>query len=285
MQVIITIAGLGQRFKSEGHDVPKPLVSVMGKPAISYLISCMNPEWNLFFAIGEHYKNSQLEKVIKKLSPRAQIFYVPYSERGPIDTVSAVLHKLNSDQAVAVSYCDYWMLWDSDYFEKFLQDMNCDICIPSYQGFHPTYLGPNSYAHLKVNSETDEVQKIQEKQLFGKNIQQEWTSTGFYYFKSVELLKKGLQLQLQKKLKYGNEFYTSLAAQALLDDSVPAAVTPRIMNYKISHFMQLGTPTDVALVEHWFKFIQIDMRKNEFEPNSEQNKLYHYWQTVFKKLF
>lgn len=281
MQVIITLAGLGQRFKAEGFATPKPLIPVMGKPAINYLIDCMDTTWDLFFAIGEHFKNTDLESSIKKQCPKANIFYVPYSSRGPIDTVEAIISYLNLDQAVAVSYCDYFMSWKPYDFENFLKITNCDICIPAYKGFHPTYLGPNTYAHLQVNDKTKQIEKIQEKKLFGADIYTEWTSTGFYYFKSVALLKKGMNLQLESNLKYGSEFYTSLAIQALLNECSDL----KIMNYEISHFLQLGTPADVAIAEKWYKYIILDHKKNEFKPNTEENQLYQYWEILFKKLF
>lgn len=276
MQVIITLAGLGQRFKSEGYDKPKPLISVLGKPAISYLINCMHPSWNLFFAIGEHFKNTDLESTIKQHCPQAQILYVPYSSRGPIDTVESVIPYLNPDQGVAVSYCDYFMLWDPSDFEKFLKNTDCDVCIPSYKGFHPTYLGPNTYAHLQVGVK-NKIEKIQEKKLFGTDIESEWTSTGFYYFKSVALLKKGMSLQLEKNLKHGTEFYTSLAIQVLMDELTDL----KVLNYEISHFLQMGTPADIAIAEKWYQFIVVDKKLNEFKPNTDDSKSYQYWETVF----
>ena len=276
MQVIITLAGLGQRFKSEGYDKPKPLISVMGKPAISYLINCMHPSWDLFFVIGEHFKNADLENVIKQQCPQAQIFYVPYSSRGPIDTVSAVIPNLNSEKSVAVSYCDYFMLWDPSEFEIFLNKSDCDVCIPSYKGFHPTYLGPNTYAHLQVGTK-NQIEKIQEKKLFGTDIESEWTSTGFYYFKSAELLKKGMSLQLEKSLKYGTEFYTSLAVQALMDEFSDL----KVMNYEISHFLQMGTPADILEAEKWYKYIVVDKKQYDFNTNTDDSKSYQYWETVF----
>ncbi len=157
MQVVVTVAGLGQRFQVEGFAQPKPIVPVMGKAAITYLIESFSPKWELIFAIGEHYKNTDVEKVIKKSCPGAVIVYVPHSTRGPIDTVLAVLPLLNTKKSVAVSYCDYAMIWKPEAFETFLTETNCDVCIPVYKGFHPTYLGPNTYAHLQINEKTGQI--------------------------------------------------------------------------------------------------------------------------------
>lgn len=281
MQVVVTVAGLGQRFKFEGFAQPKPIVPVMGKAAITYLIESFNPSWNLFFAIGDHYKDTDIEKVIKKSCPDAVIVYVPHSFRGPVDTVLAVLPLLDLTKPVAVSYCDYTMIWQPVMFENFLTESECDVCIPAYRGFHPTYLGPNTYAHLQVDEKTNRVQQVQEKKLFGNNIEDEWSSPGFYFFKSVELLKKGIALQLRSDLKHGSEFYTSLAAQALMNHDSSL----KVMSYHVSHFLQMGTPTDITHVEYWHKYIVQDQKTNMFQTGSEEDKLFGYWSHVFRNIF
>ncbi|MFZ3231268.1 MAG: NTP transferase domain-containing protein [Pseudobdellovibrio sp.] len=279
MQVIVTLAGQGLRFKNKNYSQPKPIVPVMGLPAISYLIASFSSKWKLFFVIGDHFKETAIESEIKKLCPDADITYVPYSERGPIDPVLAVLKKLDPEDSVAVSYCDYAMIWNAENFEKFVVNSKCNISIVSYRGFHPTYLGPNTYAHLKVDEETKAVDQIQEKKLFGTDLEDEWTSTGFYYFRTLDLLKQGLQLQIDKDLKSGNEFYTSLAIQALMTEK-----KINVLNYPISHFMQMGTPEDIELIEKWHQFIVVENKKNKFESGSLESKLYNYWKYVFRKL-
>ncbi|OFZ28759.1 MAG: hypothetical protein A2622_06665 [Bdellovibrionales bacterium RIFCSPHIGHO2_01_FULL_40_29] len=282
MQVIVTLAGQGQRFQAEGYSEPKPIVSVMGRPAINYLISTMHPDWKLYFAIGEHYRDTKIESIILETASSAKIFYVPYSSRGPIATVEAVLPALDPMDSVAVSYCDYAMLWNPSAFEQFVRTVNADICVTSYRGFHPTYLGPNTYAHLQVDEISHQILKIQEKKLFGSSLQEEWTSTGFYYFKSASLLEQGLQLQVQKNLKYGTEYYTSLAIQALMEEASAEGHDLKVFNYEISHFLQLGTPTDVKHVEYWYQYIMRDGHQNQFPPGSEDDLLFRYWKIFFK---
>ena len=41
MNIIIPIGGIGQRFKDEGYDMPKPLISVLGKPMIYLVINSL----------------------------------------------------------------------------------------------------------------------------------------------------------------------------------------------------------------------------------------------------
>jgi NDP-sugar pyrophosphorylase family protein len=44
MNIIIPIGGIGQRFKDEGYDVPKPLINVLGKPMIYKVIDNLKIE-------------------------------------------------------------------------------------------------------------------------------------------------------------------------------------------------------------------------------------------------
>lgn len=287
MQVVITIAGLGQRFQQQGYVDPKPLVSVINNPAIYYLIESFSKSWKLFFVIGEHLKNTTLESVIKSYRPEAVVIYTVNSDRGPIDTVMAAIPFLRSEEPVAVSYCDYALVWNPADFEKFIsfENRDCDVAIVSYRGFHPTYLGPNTYAHLLVNLGNFRVSKIQEKKLFGDDIQKEWSSVGFYYFRNVSLLGKGMQLQLKNNLKYGNEFYTSLAIQALLDDSAVLGNNFNVLNYEVSHILQMGTPADIDLIHKWYLIYQ-KKEKVELPTFSEQDVLqFQYFKVLFEKLF
>ena len=285
MQVVITIAGLGQRFQQQGYIDPKPLVPVIDKPAIYYLIESFSKTWKLFFVIGEHLKNTEVEAVIKSYRPGAVVIYTANSDRGPIDTVLKAIPFLNGGEPVAVSYCDYAVVWNPAEFEKSVLSSQCDCAIVSYRGFHPTYLGPNTYAHLLVDELSNRVLKIQEKKLFGNDIQKEWSSVGLYYFRNVSLLEKGLQLQLKNNLKHGNEFYTSLAIQALLDESENSGSEINVLNYQISHIMQMGTPADIQLIEKWYSIYK-KKEKVELPTFSAQDVLqFQYFKVLFENLF
>ncbi len=257
MQIIITMAGLGQRFKDAGESTPKPFIQVGEKSAVKHLTDVLPDDWKIFFAIRDHLKSTDTENEIKKLNKKNyEIIYVPYSSRGPIDTVFAAMPVLNSEQPVIVSYCDYTMIWNATDFISKIKSTNSDAAVVSYRGFHPTYLGPNSYCHLNVD-ENNFVQQLQEKKLFTKDIESEWTSCGMYYFKSANFLKNCLSEQLHQDLCYRadskSEFYTSLSLQAM-KNKIPDI---KILNYEIKYFIQFGTPFDIQLYNYWSNYFSL----------------------------
>lgn len=276
MQVIITLAGLGQRFSAAGHITPKPIIPVGGKPAIQYLIEVFPTSWKLLFVVGEHFRTSDIEETICNIRSDADILYTDYSERGPIDTVNAAFPFLNLDEPTIVSYCDYSLVWDAEDFVRKVE--NFDAAVVTYQGFHPTYLGPNSYCHLQVQG--DQVLSLREKSLFTDSIEKEITSVGLYYFKSVTLLEKALHLQQDQDLNFRGEFYTSLGIQALVN----AASDTRVLNYPITHMLQLGTPEDIERFDFWYKTLVSKNGLIKPVEISDYEKEEKYWQIIFDSL-
>ena len=74
INVIIPMAGKGQRFLDKGIKTPKPLIQVNSKPFISYVIDSVNfDQANFFFLIrDEHLKNNNFDEILKKKKNKLQ---------------------------------------------------------------------------------------------------------------------------------------------------------------------------------------------------------------------
>ncbi len=247
MQVVITMAGLGQRFKDQNFVVPKPFIRIKDRCVIEYLVDQFPNSWKLFFVINEEL-DSQYIDILQRKYPQGKIVKTKYSTRGPIDTVLAAIPFLDENQPTVVTYCDYTFKWSAENFERAVKEAEADAAIVGYTGFHPTFLGPNSYCHYVVNGPW--VLELQEKKLYTGKLESEWTSCGLYYFRSAKFLNHCLQEQLRQNLNYnGKEFYVSLAVQAVINQNAQT----KVLNYPIDHFTQLGTPFDIewVLTNNW----------------------------------
>ena len=67
INVVIPMAGKGQRFLDKGIKTPKPLIKVNSKPFISHVIDSVNfDQANFFFLIrDEHLKNNNFDEILK----------------------------------------------------------------------------------------------------------------------------------------------------------------------------------------------------------------------------
>jgi len=245
------MSGFGERFRRAGYKVPKPLIIIDGKPIISYVIDMFAGETDFIFICNQEHLNEQsfqMEAILKKYCPHGRIIGIPPHKLGPINAVLNAKDLLDLTKPVVVNYCDFTCYWDWNHFKRFVGETNCFGAIPAYKGFHPHSLGSTNYAYLR---EIDGwVLDIQEKQPYTKNRMEEYASSGTYYFSSAQIMFDAFSKVVDQDLNIGGEYYVSLAYKALLSCKQSVAV------YPIQHFMQWGTPEDVAEYTTWSKAFQ-----------------------------
>ncbi|MCG3203784.1 MAG: Bifunctional protein GlmU [Elusimicrobia bacterium] len=260
IHLIIPMSGQGVRFVQGGYSMTKPLVPISGHPMIKRVLSQFPTEWPAVFVLSTEQKKSTLPKLLKELRPQGKILFVPPHKKGPGFALKKGLEAVPPHAPVLVSYCDYGMVWDSQQFQRFVFNSQCDGCVLSYRGFHAHLLNPAAYATSRMVGE--QVVQIKEKGSFTDNRENEYTSCGAYYFKSAADLKRSLRYQIKKDLLLGGESYTSLTMEALLQWKKNADV--RI--FEIEAFFQWGTPEDVWDFEYWEKTFK-NWVKNQIAKN------------------
>ena len=246
IQIIIPMSGFGERFRSSGYLVPKPLIEVDGLPIIGHVINLFPGESDFTFICNEDHLSSpdyRMKEIIKSLCPSGCIVGIPAHKLGPIHAVRQVEHLLDPNRPIVVNYCDFTCYWDWSEFKTFVRDTGCDGAIPAYKGFHPHTLGTTNYAYIRETSGW--IEDIQEKQPYTNNRMEEFASSGTYYFSSAKLMSDAFKKTMESNLNVGGEFYVSLAYKPLLQEGKKIAV------YPLQHFMQWGTPEDLAEYQSW----------------------------------
>ena len=264
MQIVIPMSGFGERFRRAGYSVPKPLIEVEGKPMIGHVIDMFPGETDFVFICNREHLNEpkyNMESTLKKLCPTGRIVGIAPHKLGPVHAVLQVEEILSDDAQTIVNYCDFTCYWDWYRFKKFVKDNACVGAIPSYKGVHPHTLGSTNYAYMLETNGW--VKDIQEKQPYTNNRMEEFASSGTYYFSSGAVMKDAFLQQVENGLDLKGEFYVSLAYKVLLQNNDSVAV------YPLQHFMQWGTPEDVAEYNYWslaFKKILSNI-DDESKPN------------------
>lgn len=250
VHLLVPMSGQGTRYQKAGYTLPKPLIPVNNIPMIQRLLENFPASWPAYFVLAENHKSTDLPQVLKKARPAGKISFIPVHDDGPAPAIEEGLKNIPADAPVFVSYCDYGMVWDAARFEKFVAESDCDACVISYRGFHAHYLSPVTYAYSRLEGER--VVEVREKGSFTDNRENEFASSGGYYFKSGELLKEALAYQRKKDLRTNGELYTSLTVEALLQMKPDSHV--RV--FEIPGFFQWGTPADLEDFSYWEKTFQ-----------------------------
>jgi hypothetical protein len=200
-------------------------------------------------------------EIILEHCPTGLIAGIPPHKLGPINAIRQVEHLIDLNQPTIVNYCDFSCYWDWDHFKSFVKQTACAGAIPAYKGFHPHTLGTTNYAYINERATGDSAQTlgwvadIQEKQPYTDNRMQEFASSGTYYFASAKIMCDAFMRAMDKNLSVGGEFYVSLAYKLMLAEGKKVAI------YPLQHFMQWGTPEDLAEYKSWsaiFKRLLVD---------------------------
>jgi NDP-sugar pyrophosphorylase family protein len=251
MQIIIPMSGFGERFRQAGYTVPKPLIEVDGKPIIEYIVKMFPGETDFIFICNQEHLNIaeyRLEERLNKIYPTGKVIGIESHKLGPVYAVSKVFDLVSLDEPTIVNYCDFTCDWNYQHFKKFIETSKCDGSIPSYRGFHPHTLWSNYYAY--VREKDGWIFDIQEKQPFTDVPQQEFASSGTYYFASGLLMRKYFERVMIEKLMVSGEYYASMVYKPMLDDGLKITV------YELEHFMQWGVPSDLEEYQYWSRTFQ-----------------------------
>lgn len=255
MHLVVPMSGQGTRFLQAGYTGPKPLIDINGTPMVQRLLTCFPAHWPSTFVLAENHRTSALPQCLRGLRPDGVQVFIPEHKRGPSYALLAALENIPEEAPVFVSYCDYGMVWDAAAFERFVTDTACDVALVSYRGFHAHYLSPQMYAYSRLHN--DRVVEVREKGCFTDQREQEFASTGGYYFRTARLLRTAIDAQQSQDLQLNGEYYTSLTIEALLRQRPSTDV--RV--FEIPAFFQWGTPQDVQRFVFWERTFQAQLAR------------------------
>lgn len=261
VQIIIPMSGFGERFRRAGYTKPKPLIEMDGKPIIAHVIDMFPGEQDFIFICNQDHLDTpeyQMKAIIEQYCPAGRVIGIPSHKLGPIHAVRQVEHLIDPERPVIINYCDFTCYWNWDHFKNFVLQTNCAGAIPAYKGFHPHTLGSTNYAYMLVNDGW--VQDIQEKQPYTDNRMEEFASSGTYYFASGKIMSEAFSMTMDQGYNIGGEYYVSLSYKPLLEAKQPIAV------YPLQHFMQWGTPEDVAEYNNWSTTFRHLVTPQESQP-------------------
>ncbi|MEK6925729.1 MAG: glycosyltransferase family 2 protein [Nanoarchaeota archaeon] len=226
INVIIPMAGKGQRFINAGYTLPKPMLDIEGKPIIQHIIDSMRvPNAQFIFIVRQdHCDEHQIDRKLLEIEPDAKILAINEITQGSICTVLLAKDFFNDDNPVIIKDCDQIPNWASNHFLEFVKRRKADGAIVNIHTDQPHF----SFSRLNSHGEITETAE--------KSVISNHGSVGIYYFaKGSELIKYANQM-ISKNLRVNNEFYTCPVYNQYLQDG------KLILHYPISELFQFNTP-------------------------------------------
>jgi dTDP-glucose pyrophosphorylase len=257
MKIIVPMSGVGRRFQEAGYKDPKPLILVDGKPIIEHVVGMFPGETDfIFICNAEHLEKTSMRQVLQRIAPQGQIVAIAPHKLGPVHAVLQVADRILDDEPVVVNYCDFSVEWDWKAVKASLEQNRCDGAVPAYRGFHPHCLGSTNYAYMR--DDHGWMLEIQEKKPFTSDRMKEYASSGTYYFRRGDYIKRYFKaLQEDPSQALNGEYYVSLAYNLLVRDGLKVWIP------EIPVMLQWGIPEDLQEYQGWSDYFR---HEADFEP-------------------
>lgn len=234
IQILMPMGGLGQRFRDEGYDVPKPLIEVEGQQMFLKALSSFDvyegDKKHIFVVRQDAELQYGLASSIQQLLPDAKIAMLQENTRGAVETCLLARQYIDPALPLIIMDCDF-NFSSEEYFKKvteLAQNGTYDGVLLSFDSDR------DRYSYARVN-EVGEVIQTAEKKVISNN-----ALAGAYCFGSGALfLEAADELMKQAISETLKEYYISLLYNQLL------ARGKRIALAKIDQFNSFGTPQEL----------------------------------------
>ena len=209
---IIPLGGLGKRFSDAKFIKPKPLINVLGKSVINWVIDCIptNIIDSITIPYHKHLDKFNFESKLKNDYPNINIKFIKLKNntKGAADTILYAIDKLmESDTDDCPVIC---MDGDNFYTVDIFSNWKQNNGIYLFEDTEPFEI--YSYSKLETDSDGNEyISDIIEKKKISL-----YASTGIYTFESIYKLKKYCELTMTGGQLQREEYYMSSVIRTMI---------------------------------------------------------------------
>jgi len=217
MNIIIPMAGMGKRLRPHTLTTPKPLIPIVGKPIVYWLVHdivevCKDAVENIGFVINRSFEESAEEELLaiaEKLGAKGHLFY----QDEPLGTAHAIYcaaEILTGKTIVAFA--------DTLFKANFQLDTEQDGIIWVHQ-----VEDPSAFGVVKLNSEGKIEDFVEKPTGFVSDL----AIIGIYYFKNGDLVKNEIKVLIDNKIKDDGEYQLTRVLETLKEkgmDFIPGQV-------------------------------------------------------------
>ena len=222
--VIVLMAGDGQRFRCEGYDTPKPFIDIEGKPMVQHVIDNLPiPNRRLIFMVRDEHVE-EYQPYLDKIMEANSIIITVNKTEGAAITALAAKHLVNNDDKLTIVNADQIIL------EKNLsQIFGTESAILTFKDSS----GSRKWSYAKVQNGM--IVAVREKVPIS-----DYATVGLYYFaKGRYFVDAVVEMIVANDRHTNGEFYLCPCYSYIIKKGIP------VRNFTIdnSKWHSVGTPS------------------------------------------
>ena len=228
LNILIPMAGAGDRFRKAGYTFPKPLIEIDGMPMIEYVIRNLNIDANWIFIVQKkHYDKFFLKTLLNNIKKNCKIIISDKLTEGAACTSLLAKDLINNNQSLLIANSDQVIKWSSDEFMYFFQNSKADGGILTFDSSHP------KWSYVKLDN-LNMVEEVAEKKPISRN-----ATCGVYFWKKGSDYVKYAERMINNNSRINNEFYICPVYNEAIKDK------KKIIIKKVEKMHGIGTPEDL----------------------------------------
>lgn len=244
LNIVVPMAGRGQRFREAGYQLPKPLVPVHGVPMIRLVIGNLRPARPhrfIFLVLEEHLAQHGVAQKLREWAPGAELVPVPGVTQGAACTVLLAERYIDGAQPLMIANSDQWIEGSIDDYLLAMDDSGTDGFLMTMTASDPKW----SYVGFGADGKID---RVVEKQVISDQ-----ATVGVYNFREGRRFVAAARRMIEKNLMVNGEFYVAPVYNQLLAEGA------RVGSFDVGTVGRgmhgLGTPADLA------RFLELDLSR------------------------
>lgn len=222
--LLVPLAGRGQRFVDEGYVVPKYMITARDKHLIDWALSSINTdECNLIFCLRQdHISNFGVDEIFrKKFGNDIKIVVIDKITDGSVSTCLLAKEHINNELPLYIYTVDV-------HFQPIFvpSEMKSDGHVLTFKSNNPAYsyvkTGDDGYGLLTA-----------EKEVVSNN-----ACVGVYGFKTGRMFVQYAEIMIARNLRTRNEFYITPLYNLMIADGLKVTIE------EVSDMFIMGTPEE-----------------------------------------
>ena len=265
MNIIIPMAGAGQRFADAGYKVSKPEIPVTdrrtGKEYPMVVCATMDLPGiedggtNITYLDRTFHRNSGVEDMIRKYYPEASFLTVDHLTEGQACTCLLAKDRINTEEPLLIAGCDNGMVMDSEKFEKMTGE--CDVLVFTYRNNQAVLKNPDAYGWMITDGGVDgRITGVSIKKAVSDHPMDDHAVVATFWFRHGSDFVRTAEKMISENDRIKNEFYVDEVVKHCLEMGMDARV------FEISRYIGWGTPEDYeeyqATIRYWREFTDSD---------------------------
>lgn len=234
IEIVIPMAGLGQRFSAAGYTKPKPMIDVIDRPMIQWVVENIRPKKYkahfTFICNEDHLKHLEVAALLNQIAPGCTVIPARGITEGAACTILLATAQLSHSRPLLIANSDQWVGISIDDFLDEAFHKQSDGLIMTFSS------NEKKWSYAKVGPD-NRVTEVAEKKPISNH-----ATVGIYYFKHASDFLFAAEEMIRKDIRTNGEFYVC----PVYNELVTLQKDIKIFEIPMESMHGLGTPEDLT---------------------------------------